>query len=48
MVSANPGKWDIPVDGRLYLAVRGAPEEDQKKFIEDFWSNIDGELEYPY
>jgi myo-inositol-1(or 4)-monophosphatase len=46
IVSGVPGRWETPVDSRVYLFVRGAPEEDQKKYIEEFWSNITGELKY--
>lgn len=46
VVSGNKGGWTTPVDSRVYLFVRGAPEEDQKKFIQDFWSNIKGDLKY--
>ncbi|CCH45227.1 Inositol monophosphatase 2 [Wickerhamomyces ciferrii] len=46
VVSGNKGGWTTPVDSRVYLFVRGAPEADQKKFIEDFWSNIKGQLNY--
>lgn len=47
VVGANPGEWNIGVDNRTYLAVRGTLDSDaQKKFIEDFWGCVDGRLEY--
>lgn len=50
IVGANPGEWEIGVDNRSYLAVRGsANDEDgsiQKKYIEDFWKCVKGKLEY--
>ncbi|KAH3669103.1 hypothetical protein WICMUC_005067 [Wickerhamomyces mucosus] len=46
VVSGNKGDWDIPVDSRVYLFVRGAKREDQKKFVEEFWSNVHGRLDY--
>lgn len=46
MVSGNKGDWDPAVDSRVYLAVRNAKEEEQKKFVEDFWGHIKGTLEY--
>ncbi|CAN6660810.1 inositol monophosphatase 2 [Trichomonascus vanleenenianus] len=44
MVSGNPGEWNPAVDSRVYLAVRGG--ENQEKFIEDFWSHVQGTLSY--
>lgn len=49
IVGANPNEWDIEVDNRSYLAIRGTNNEncdDQKKFIEDFWNCVEGELRY--
>lgn len=46
MVSGNKGNWSPAVDSRLYLGVRGASKENQKAFVEDFWNNIQGTLEY--
>ncbi|TID25322.1 inositol monophosphatase [Venturia nashicola] len=43
VVDANPGNWEARVDGRRYLAVRGA--SDQKKVIEEFWGVIVGKYE---
>ncbi|CDR39488.1 CYFA0S03e03928g1_1 [Cyberlindnera fabianii] len=45
-VSGVPGKWENELDSRVYLFVRGAPEADQNKYVEDFWSNVTGELKY--
>ncbi|CCD24483.1 inositol monophosphate 1-phosphatase INM1 NDAI_0D01690 [Naumovozyma dairenensis CBS 421] len=39
VVGANPLEWDIGVDNRTYLAVRGTKrgdEKDQEKYIQDF------------
>lgn len=46
MVDGNPGNWETRLDGRKYLAVRGAPEAGQKEIVEEFWSYIQGKLEY--
>ncbi|KAJ5261469.1 hypothetical protein N7478_012064 [Penicillium angulare] len=46
VVDGNPGNWDPRLDGRKYLAVRGAPEKGQKEIVEEFWSNIQGCLDY--
>jgi myo-inositol-1(or 4)-monophosphatase len=40
MVDANPGNWEPTIDGRRYLAVRRA--KDQEKVVEEFWSYVDG------
>ncbi|KIV86000.1 hypothetical protein PV11_01644 [Exophiala sideris] len=47
MVDGNPGKWDVDVDHRIYLAVRGATE-GQKELVEEFWSYVEGEMVYPH
>jgi len=39
MVSGNPGDWDAKIDGRVYLAVRGAPS-GQKQIVEEMWQVI--------
>ncbi|KAK8148304.1 hypothetical protein G3M48_010461 [Beauveria asiatica] len=36
MASGNPGDWAPEVDGRVYLAVRGAPA-GQDEIVEEFW-----------
>lgn len=46
MVGGNKGQWEVPVDGRIYFGVRSAGKDEQKKFIEDFWSHVKGTLEY--
>jgi myo-inositol-1(or 4)-monophosphatase len=46
MVGGNPGDWEATVEGRKYLAIRGAPSR-QKEIVEEFWKVIgDGRLEY--
>jgi len=39
------GNWDIPVDHRKYLAVRGA-QSGQKEIVEEFWSHVEGIMKY--
>lgn len=39
MVSGNPGDWEPALDGRVYLAVRGAPS-GQKEIVEEFWGVV--------
>ncbi|KAL1965423.1 hypothetical protein VTN77DRAFT_5679 [Rasamsonia byssochlamydoides] len=47
IVGGNPGNWDAKVDGRTYLAVRPSPNgQGQKEIVEEFWSHIQGRLEY--
>jgi len=45
IVDGNPGTWDIPVDHRKYLAVKGA-SQGQKEVVEEFWSYIEGTMHY--
>ena len=46
MVSGNPGDWEPTIDGRKYLAVRGAPS-GQKQIVEEMWGVIgEGRMEY--
>lgn len=47
IVDGNPGKWQIPVDHRKYLAVKGATE-GQKELVEEFWSHVQGVMEYEH
>jgi myo-inositol-1(or 4)-monophosphatase len=47
MVSGNPGRWDIEVDHRKYLAVKGA-KGGQKELVEEFWSHIEGTMVYEH
>ncbi len=44
VVGGNKGEWEIAVDGRRFLVVRGG--EGGKEFVEEFWSNLSGKLEY--
>ena len=46
MVSGNPGDWTPEVTNRVYLAVRGANEEQQREYIENYWKHIKGTLTY--
>ena len=39
MASGNPGDWEPQMDGRKFLAVRGAPS-GQKEIVEEFWKVI--------
>lgn len=39
VVDTNPGGWTPAVDGRRYMAVRGAPS-GQKEIIEEFWNIV--------
>ncbi|EWC44465.1 hypothetical protein DRE_06733 [Drechslerella stenobrocha 248] len=43
VVDANPGRWEIPVDGRRCLAVRGG--EGWRPLVLEFWGCIEGRLE---
>lgn len=46
MVSGNAGDWEPEVDGRVYLAVRGAPS-GQKEIVEEFWKVLgDQKMDY--
>ncbi|KUJ14600.1 inositol monophosphatase [Mollisia scopiformis] len=46
MVSGNPGDWEPTIEGRKYLAIRGAPS-GQKDIAEELWGVIgDGRLDY--
>lgn len=47
IVDANPGRWEIPVDHRMLLAVRPSPDgQGQKEVVEEFWRFVAGKLEY--
>ena len=47
IVDGNPGNWEIPVDNRKYLCVRGSPDgRGQKEIIEEFWSHVGGMMTY--
>jgi myo-inositol-1(or 4)-monophosphatase len=41
MAGANPQEWDPSLEGRSYLAVRGAPS-GQKEVIEELWGTMEG------
>jgi myo-inositol-1(or 4)-monophosphatase len=45
IVGGNPGEWEVPVDHRKYLAVRGS-RTGQKEIIEEFWGFVCGTMEY--
>ncbi|KAK8227469.1 hypothetical protein HDK90DRAFT_505014 [Phyllosticta capitalensis] len=48
LASANPGDWAPELEGRCYFAVRGAPEDGQKKIVEEVWGLMDGKtFTYP-
>ena len=47
IADGNPGAWDVPVDHRTFLAVRGAPS-GQKEIVEEFWSHVDGHMDYEH
>ncbi|KAF8427739.1 inositol monophosphatase [Tirmania nivea] len=48
VVDANPGGWEIAVDGRKYLAVRACEggREQQNALIEEFWTAVKGKYDY--
>jgi myo-inositol-1(or 4)-monophosphatase len=47
IVDANPGRWEIPVDHRMLLAVRPSPDaQGQKEVVEEFWKFVAGKLDY--
>ncbi|CCE62812.1 hypothetical protein TPHA_0D01720 [Tetrapisispora phaffii CBS 4417] len=49
LVGGNKGVWDIHLNERVYLAVRGGTTEaEQKKYVEKFWSYLEGDLVYEY
>ncbi|PSN64511.1 inositol monophosphatase [Corynespora cassiicola Philippines] len=37
VASANPGDWEPEVEGRLYLAVRGAKRKEQEGIVREVW-----------
>ncbi|KAI0158474.1 inositol monophosphatase [Pestalotiopsis sp. NC0098] len=46
MAGGNPGVWDPQIDGRKYLAVRGAPA-GQREIVEEMWAVIgDRKMDY--
>lgn len=46
-MSANPGDWNPTVEGRAYLAVRAAKQDEQKEVVEQLWG-IMGERKFVY
>lgn len=42
-VDGNPGRWEVQVDDRRYLAVRAGTADE---VIEEFWSCVEGKLSY--
>lgn len=48
MVSGNKGEWSPSVTNRVYLAVRGASDADQRKYVEGYWSHLQGDLHYEH
>lgn len=47
VVGGNPGDWEPRLDGRAYLAIRPSSNgAGQKEIAEEFWSQIQGRLEY--
>lgn len=47
VVGGNEGEWEVRVDGRRYLVVRGAGEGGgQEGFVREFWGMVGGRLEY--
>ncbi|TVY19807.1 Inositol monophosphatase 2 [Lachnellula arida] len=45
VVDTNPGNWDVALDGRRYMAVRGAPS-GQTELVDEFWRHVAGQLDY--
>lgn len=41
VASTNPGNWDPDLEGRCYLAARGAPS-GQKEVVEELWALMEG------
>lgn len=49
VVDGNPGKWEVELDHRMFLAIRPAPgQEGQKEVVEEFWRHIEGRMEYEH
>jgi myo-inositol-1(or 4)-monophosphatase len=53
VVDANPGNWKPALEGQRYLAIRGdgsgeaydGGSSGQRKFVEEFWANVEGRFE---
>jgi myo-inositol-1(or 4)-monophosphatase len=41
MAGANPGEWDATLEGRSYLAVRGA-QSGQREVVQELWECMEG------
>lgn len=48
VVDGNPGNWQPEVTNRVYLAVRAAEEEQQREYVESYWSQVKGTLSYQH
>jgi myo-inositol-1(or 4)-monophosphatase len=49
IVDGNPGGWEIEVDHRKYLAVRGSEGgKGQRELAEEFWGYVRGKMEYEH
>lgn len=47
VVGGNSGEWDVSVDGRRYMVVRGAEGgKGQKEMIKEFWGAMKGKVIY--
>ncbi|QLG70514.1 hypothetical protein HG535_0A04540 [Zygotorulaspora mrakii] len=49
LVGANPDEWNIDIDNRAYLVVRGtepSAEDEQETYIKEFWKSVKGHLKY--
>ncbi|KAK7187354.1 inositol monophosphatase [Paraphaeosphaeria sporulosa] len=47
VASANPGDWEPTLEGRLYLAVRGAKRAEQEGVVKQLWDMM-GERKFIY
>ena len=47
IVDGNPGRWNIGVENRTFLAVRPSPDcQGQEEAVQQFWSHIVGRMNY--
>ena len=37
VASANPGNWNPELEGRCYLAIRGAKRKEQERVARELW-----------
>ena len=42
VASANPGDWEPSLEGRVYLGVRMADKEGQKRIVQEMWGLMEG------